>query len=143
MNTQKLTLFITHHWLLCASFVVAFIALMVLEARSKGTSATRLTAQQLTQLINRESALVIDIRDATAFNDSHIVNAVNIPLADISQNIKRLEKDKHRPIVLVCALGQKSPGVMNQLRLKGFTKVYMLAGGMHSWRNTNMPTVKS
>lgn len=142
-NLQKLWPFIMHHWILSAAFVLAVIVLIVLEARSKGVGGnTRLSVHQLTQLVNREQAVIVDIREAIVFNDGHIVNAVNIPLADVDQNIKRLEKDKQRPIVVVCAMGQKSLAVMNKLRKLGFEKVYVLTGGMAAWRNASMPVVK-
>lgn len=141
-NIEKLWPFIVHHWILCAAFVIAFIVLVVVEARSKGAGGARLSAQQLTQLINREQALIVDIRDASTFNDGHIVNAINIPVSDLDHNVKRLEKDKQRPIVIVCATGQKSPVVMNKLRKLGFEKVHLLTGGMAAWRNASMPIVK-
>ncbi len=141
-NMQKLWPFIMHHWILSAAFVLAVIVMIVIEARSKGVGGARLSAHQLTQLVNREQAVIIDIRDANAFSYGHIINAINIPLADIDQNIKRLEKDKQRPIVIVCAMGQKSTIAMNKLRKLGFEKVYVLIGGMASWRNASMPVVK-
>lgn len=140
---EKLLQFVAHHWLLSAAFVVALMVLIVVEARSKGVGgASRLSVIQLTQLINHEQALIVDIRDAVVFNDGHIVNAINIPFVDFDQNAKRLEKDKQRPIVIVCATGQKSAVVMNKLKKQGFEKVYLLVGGMTAWSNASMPVKK-
>lgn len=139
---SKLLPFIQHHWILVSAFVIALILLFILEARSKGLGGSRLSAAQLTQMVNREQAVVIDIRDAAAFHDGHIIHAINIPLVDLDQNLVRLEKDKQKAIVVVCAMGQKSPVVMNKLRKLGFEKVYILAGGMMSWKNAHLPLVK-
>ena len=139
---EKLIPFIVHHWVLVVAFVIALVILIIVEARSKGMGSSGLSAQRLTQLINREQALVVDIRDAHAFNDGHIIHAINIPFAEIDQNLKRLEKDKTRPIVIVCAMGQKAAMAMNKLKKQGFEKVYILTGGMTAWKNAHMPVAR-
>ncbi len=139
---EKLPAFIAHHWFLVACFVVAFILLIITEARSKGLGGGRVTPQQATILINRENAVVVDIRDANAFNAGHVVNAQNIPAAQLDQQMNRLEAFKQRSIILVCATGQKSLSVMATLKKRGFEKVFVLTGGMGAWKNASMPVVK-
>ncbi len=69
---QDIIQFAVHHWLLCGLFIVLLILLMLEEARSKGLLG-QLGPQDLVQLINRESAVVVDIRNREAFKDGHIV----------------------------------------------------------------------
>lgn len=146
MAMERFTQFITNHWILVTVFVCALVALFVLfviEALSKGlTSKNRLTPFQVTRLINSEKAVVIDIRDANAYNKGHITNAIYISPTELDKNIKYLEQYKHQPLIMVCATGQKSRYLTNKLRKQGYEKVYILMGGMSAWNNANMPLVK-
>lgn len=132
--------FITKHWFLVALFLIAFIWLIIEETRRKG-GGVRLTPQLTTQLINKEKAVVLDIRDVNAFGSGHITGAINIPLPTLDNSVKQLEKYKERPLVVVCATGQKASVVMNKLRKQGYTKIYILAGGIAAWKNANLPLV--
>lgn len=140
---EKLLQFIANHWLLVAAFIIALIALIVLEARSKGLSGKQsLTPHQATRLINSEKAVVIDIRDADTYQKGHITNAINIPATELDKNLKRLEKYKQQPLIIVCGTGQKSGYFMNKLRKQGYENVYIMTGGMNAWKNASMPVVK-
>ena len=138
---EKLFPFILHHWLLVAGFMMALLALIIVEWRSKGTRHG-LSALQLTQLVNHEGALIVDIRDANVFAEGHIVKAMNIPFVNLEQHLKRLEKNKEHPIIIVGTLGQQSAVAMRKLHQQGFGKVHQLTGGMTAWKNANMPVVK-
>ncbi len=69
---QKVLHFIASHWILVTLFVIAFIWLIIEEAKSKGTLGANLTPQTAVSLINRDNAVVIDTRDADAFATGHI-----------------------------------------------------------------------
>ena len=140
--TAKLLHFIATHWILVTLFIIAFVWLIVEEAKGKGMGGARLTPQLATQLINREKAGILDIRDATAFAEGHIVGSINMPAMEIDQSIRRLEKYKQQPLIVVCATGQKATVVMNKLRKQGYTKVYILAGGISAWKSASMPLTK-
>lgn len=140
---QEIVQFVINHWLLVTAFVVALIALLILEARSKGLGgSSRLTPFQGVNFINNQKAIVIDIRDPKNFEKGHIINAVNIPATELNKSFKELEQYKQQPLIIVCAMGQKSAYFVNKLRKNGYQKVYMLAGGMGAWSNANIPVVK-
>jgi rhodanese-related sulfurtransferase len=138
---QEIIQFAVHHWLLSGLFILLLILLMVEEARSKGLLG-QLDAQHLVQLINRESAVVVDTRNREAFQEGHIVGAVNIPQADLEKNPDQLMKYKGRPIVIVCATGQKSGEIAAKLKKKNIENVQVLSGGINAWKNANMPLIK-
>jgi len=139
---QQILHFIAKHWYWVAALVVALLLLFYEESKSKGAGGSRVTPPVATRMINSEKAVVLDIRDTGAFAEGHIVGAINIPIVDFERNMKRLEKYKQRPVILVCASGQKSGSLMNKLRKQGFDKVYILAGGINAWKNATMPLVK-
>lgn len=139
---QKVLHFIAHHWLIASAFVIALVILIIEETRSRGLGGGRLSPLQVTHFINREQALILDVRESTAFDQGHIVGAMNIAVADFGREKKRLDKYRDRAIIVVCAQGQRSSAIASQLRKEGYLKVYILSGGMNAWKNANMPVIK-
>jgi rhodanese-related sulfurtransferase len=97
---------------------------------------------ELTLKVNREDALVLDIRGAEDFKKGHITGARNLPLAQLPTQLTSLEKAKDAPIIVVCFAGVSAQGAAKQLLAAGFTKVAVLAGGMQKWTGDNLPVVK-
>ena len=94
---------------------------------------------QAVQLINRQDAVVVDVREPAEFKAGHIPNARNIPHGQIGDRLKELEKFKSKPILLSCATGQRSASACNVLQKAGFADVYSLSGGMNAWLQASMP----
>ncbi len=132
--------FITNHWFLVALFGVLVLALVLEELRSGGIS-TGLTPRELTQAINRDEAVVLDIRDKEAFARGHITGAMNIPSAEIEQNLAKLNKLKQKKIVVVCQAGRSCMAVSNTLSKSGFVDVTILKGGVSAWQAADMPLI--
>ncbi|MFC3039401.1 MBL fold metallo-hydrolase [Virgibacillus xinjiangensis] len=93
-------------------------------------------AQRVT---NREDTLILDVRNTDEFDDWRIegenVEVLNEPYFNLLDGIEpvegKLEKDQE--IIAVCAKGNSSEMVAEQLEESGFTKVYSLEGGMQAW----------
>lgn len=135
--------FIATHWLLVGLFILAFIWLAIEEARHQGMGGARLSPQALTHMINQQEAVVVDLRDQSAFKDGHISSSINMPAADIERNLSKLEKYKQRPLIFVCAIGQKSIQIMHKMKKLGFEKVYILGGGLTAWKKADLPLKKT
>lgn len=132
--------FLLQQWPLASALVVAVLLLIFHESKRAGSTVT---PQQLTNLINRQQAAVIDLRDQAEFRKGHIVDAINIPYAKLDERIEELEKLREKPIVLVCKLGQYSSAAGKQLLQKGFKQVYRLSGGIGEWQNAQLPLIKA
>jgi len=139
--TQQLIQFVMKHWLMSAAFLALLILLFIEEARSKGLGS-QLSVQKAIDLINHEQALVLDLRDKNVFKEGHIIGAMNIPKADLDQNINRITNFKQRPIIVVCPNGQQSVQIAQQLKKKGFEKAQALSRGMQGWKSESMPVKK-
>jgi rhodanese-related sulfurtransferase len=123
--------------------VVAFVLLLALFIRNETRRGGRsVSAQQLVDLVNREDAVVLDIRDRKEFQAGHIVDALNIPNANLDSRLDELKKYRERPVVVACKMGQNAGAAGTLLRKQGFTNVSRLSGGMAEWRNQNLPVVK-
>lgn len=132
--------FIGNHLVLVGAFAVLLIALLVTENKRGGQSVS---SQIATQLINREQAVVLDLRAQSEFNAGHIVDALNIPYTSLSSRLSDLEKYKEKPVILVCKMGQHSSAASKMLMKAGFTQVKRMSGGMTEWSSSNLPLVKS
>lgn|SRR3990167_1867934 len=140
---HEITQFVMKHWALVAGFIIVSILIMLEESRSQGGRSGKISSAIATHLINREDGLVVDVRDAAVFRDGHIVNAKNIPLVDIDRNqAKLLATHCNKPIILVDASGLKTPALLLRLKKAGFQRVFLLKGGMESWKLDNMPVTR-
>ena len=136
---EQLFEFIGNHYILTGIFVV-LIGLFARNELQRGGRAV--TAQQLVDLINREGAVVLDVRDKNEFGEGHIVDALNIPHTAIAGRIGELERHKVKPVVVACKMGQHSGAVGTVLRKAGFENVARLRGGITEWRSQNLPVIK-
>ena len=128
---------------LFGGWLVVAILLLVVQFRLMAHGPKSITTQMLTNFVNRENAVVVDIRGQADFNKGHIAGAVNIPLSQVKDKVADLEKYQGRPIIMVCANGIQVSGACETLRKAGIGQLHKLAGGMSSWTGDNLPVVKS
>jgi rhodanese-related sulfurtransferase len=101
-----------------------------------------LNPTQATLLINREGALVVDVRTPEEYASGHLPEALNIPAGEIEARVQELEKLKDTQLILVCQTGARSSGACRKLEKLGFGNVRNLAGGMAGWRAASLPVRK-
>lgn len=94
------------------------------------------------ELINRQDALVLDVRDAPEYGAGHILGAKNLPLARIDAGAGELAKKKDRPLIVYDEGGERSAKAAAALKRQGFTQVAGLAGGLGAWRQAGLPVEK-
>lgn len=138
---QDVIVFVQHHWLLSLSIVIILVLLMILEFIKQRRNMLQLSPSQLVQRINHENAQVVDIRSADAYQKGHIIDAISIPIEELSTKLKKIEKFKSRPIVIVCGTGNESGKAAESLKNQGFN-TYILAGGIRAWQTADMPLIK-
>ncbi|HTH39480.1 MAG TPA: rhodanese-like domain-containing protein [Rhodocyclaceae bacterium] len=105
----------------------------------KGGGSNNLTAAEATLKINRENALVVDVREANEWSTGHIPDARHIALGQLEKRLHEIEKFKDRPVIVCCASGVRSANACKQLRKAGFSQVFNLNGGVSSWGDANLP----
>ena len=131
--------FLIQEWILVAILAV-LIAFYVLRDRLQ--SGLPVSPNELTQLINSEKAVVLDIRPQAEFKAGHLVSAINIAYEKINTDQSDLEKHKSKIIIVVDKMGQYSGAVGKVLIKKGFD-VRRLSGGIGEWQAQNLPLVKT
>jgi rhodanese-related sulfurtransferase len=133
--------FLIKNWALVAIAAVSG-GMLIWPLLRRGAGGPWVTTLEATQLINRNDALVVDLRGAEDYARGHILGAKNIPLADLERRAGELEKVKARPLILHCGDGNRASGGIAALRARGFDKVHNLAGGYAAWLQAGLPVEK-
>ncbi|MBC3932116.1 rhodanese-like domain-containing protein [Undibacterium curvum] len=102
----------------------------------------KVTQLQATQYINQGKTLILDVRNAEEFAAGHLPNAKHIPLPDLANRLKEIEKSKNQVVITVCASGVRSASAASVLAKAGFTQVFSLEGGTNAWREQGLPITK-
>ena len=131
--------FIGNHPLLVGSLVALVTALIFTEMRRGGQG---ITSAQLTQLVNQQGAIVVDVREKADYSKGHIVDSVSMPFAKTQERVAELNRHKDKPIIIVDAQGQHSGMVGKQFKAAGLTNVLRLNGGITTWTGDGLPLVK-
>ena len=65
---------------------------------------------EATRMINRENALILDIRETQEFTKGHI--AGDNPPASVVEKLSELDRYKTSPVVVVCKMGTSAGSVV-------------------------------
>jgi rhodanese-related sulfurtransferase len=112
------------------------------ETRRFTRSHKEVSPMEAVRLINREDALVLDVREDTELTMGKINGARHVPLSVLKQRVGELAKYRERAIVIACGTGMRSAQASNILRQNEFHKLYSLKGGVSAWRDANLPLGK-
>ena len=120
-------------------FLVLLFA--VLTACSSDASAFgKVTAQQASDMVANEQAVIIDVREQSEWDAGHIPGAVFIPLGQLKGRLAELESYNGKPIIMQCRSGARSARASSILVDAGFEQVSNLTGGIIAWSNAGLVT---
>jgi len=68
-------------------------------------------------------AIILDVRTKGEYSSGHAKGSINIPLDQLSENLKKL-KDKEQPIITCCATGMRSASAKSFLKARGYKNVH-------------------
>jgi rhodanese-related sulfurtransferase len=142
MELTTLTTFVIKNWYLFAALVVVLSLLAIEPLRRIVYRLKVLSPMEAVNVINRENAVIADIRDPNDFRTGHIVNSLNIPYAELNARATELDKYKTRPIIVVDRNGDGAPKVAVMLSKRGLPDVRVLAGGTAAWVRAQLPVEK-
>lgn len=134
--------FASRHTLLTASFFILSGLLIYSFFSGRLRGYENVTPARATELINRNDAIVLDVREDNEYKDGHIVNSVHVPASYLADRIKELEKYKNKPIIAGCRSGNRSAQACSLLKKQGFEQVFNLQGGIAAWQHENLPLTK-
>lgn len=127
-------------------WIIAIIVLLVLGAVGlklyrRYTGGTNVSREQLQQWMDKEmDVYILDVRSKKEYESSHIPDAINIGLRDISARMDELKPYNNHKIVVYCEIGGRAGIAQKILNKAGFSEVYHLTGDMAGWRKAGFPT---
>lgn len=133
--------FLIDNWMLISVALVS--GAMLLWPALRGATGGGVNAAQAVQLINRERAVVVDVCEADEFAQGHVGGAKNVPVAQLEQRLPEVVKNKTVPLILVCASGARANRALGVAKKLGYDKAQVLAGGMKSWKDANLPVERA
>lgn len=140
---QQLQQFVANHTIMVAAWVALFVAVLFNFYKGATNKFKVLTNAQATQLINKEEAVILDVRSDDEFRAGHIIESHHLIPSDIkSKKLSSIEKFKDRPVIVVDSNGLSAGNLANELGKQGFSKVYTLKEGIIGWKAANLPLAK-
>ncbi|MFN8158859.1 MAG: MBL fold metallo-hydrolase [Candidatus Nanopelagicales bacterium] len=117
--------------------VVPEIEAWLAATPERSTSASRLTAVQLAELLEGDDApVVLDVRNPGELVNGTIPGSLHIPLAQLSA---RIDEVPTSTLVIHCAGGWRSSVAASYLRAQGRTDISDLLGGFSAWAAMKEP----
>ena len=133
--------FIVDNWMLIA--IVLSSGAMLAWPLVRGANAGSLTAQGAVTLINRQRAVLIDVRSPEEFATGHATGAKNLPLDQLEGKLPGAVKNKTVPVLIMCASGTRAQRAVAAAKKLGYEQAQAVAGGLKSWKDANLPIEKA
>ena len=136
---ENLGEFIGNHPLLFAAAAVTLALIFWTEFGRLTRKYRDLAPNELVQLINRDKAVVVDVREDSETRKGTIVGAKRLPASVFRQRMEDLDKFRDHMIVVCCQSGTRSPQLCEMLVKAGFPSVAQIKGGMAAWESAGLP----
>ena len=134
--------FIVNNWMLELIIVMSGAMLVWPLVQGRFSKLKDVGTLAATQLINRQNAVLLDVRDTKEYAAGHLPNAVHVPLSELGSRSSELAKLKSRPVIAYCERGQRSRAAGSALAKLGFADIYQLTGGFRAWKDAGLPVEK-
>ena len=82
-------------------------------------------------------AVLLDVRERDEFMQVRVDGSLLIPMSQLGVRLDEIPKD--RPILVLCASGNRSASVTAHLRSEGWEDVANVAGGISTWERMGLP----
>ena len=102
-----------------------------------GGNTEHITINDYADQFDSRDHVLIDVRTAEEYRQGRMPGAKLIPLNEIGSRTDEIPADK--PVVLVCATGNRSMVAAGQLSRAGFEQLYNLKGGTAAWARAGNP----
>lgn len=136
---EQLIEFAGNHLLLIGAFAVVLALVIKVEYEHQSGKTNQIDPTAAIRLMNNDSAVVLDVREAGDFSKGHIKDAKNVPISSFKSQLDSLVKHKDKPVLAYCRSGNVSGKACRILKHSGFNNVYNLAGGIVNWQDANLP----
>lgn len=132
--------FLINNWVLIL-VAVGSGAMLLWPVLTGGVGQGGVSVADAVQKMNREKAVLVDVREANEYAAEHVVQARHVPLGEVEQKLAQVAKNKQAPVLFICVSGARSGRAAAIARKLGYEQALSVAGGMGAWRRANLPVV--
>ena len=112
-------------------------AMLVRQVATPGGKSV--SPQAAIAIKDRQGGVFVDVREEHEVAVEHIQGSLIIPLKTLPSSLAKLEKYRNKPVVVVCASGQRSAAACRVLNKAGFADVCQIEGGIQNWEKAGLP----
>lgn len=141
MNTPY-TDFIAGNFVLFAALGIIIALILRMEIKHALRGFKSVTPAEAVRFINKEDALVLDIRESNELGQGSIRGARHLALSVLKQRLEELHEYIEKPVIAYCKAGNRSTQACEILKKNNFSNVMSLKGGLEAWKMDNLPVVK-
>ncbi len=99
---DKFLIFLVDNYIAVLLLFFLLFALIIYESRKGGK---KIDTSEATRIINKENALVVDLRTSAEFNSGTISGAINLEPDSVDKENSLFKANESDQILLVCKLG--------------------------------------
>jgi len=104
------------------------------QTQQVATGKDEITALELkVKMDEKQDFFLLDVREPNEYEIANIKGATLLPLSQLPNRFKELEKYKGKQIVVHCKSGVRSMKAINFLKQQGYTNLVNVAGGILGW----------
>ena len=134
--------FISDNIFLFAALGIILALILRMEIKRATRGFKDITPTEAVQLINKEDAVLVDVRESSELVHGSIRNAKHLALSVLKQRVDELKSHVNQPVITYCKSGNRSSEACEILKKNDFTNVMSLKGGIEAWKVANLPVVK-
>jgi len=103
--------------------------------------AQHVSVSEFQELLERQDAIVLDVREPEEYQQGHLPGSGLLPLRTFPEKGSELPADK--TLLLVCRSGRRTSRALFMLEEMGFEDLHGLRGGILAWRAEGLPITGS
>jgi len=103
------------------------------ETQAVMNTYQQISAKEAKTMMDEQEVLILDVREQSEYDESHIPNAVLLPLGTITQeSAEAAIPDKDTVVLVYCRSGNRSKKASQILADLGYSNIYEF-GGITTW----------
>lgn len=116
------------------------MAFLFRKSGSAETPYKHINVKQYRDEFGEAEHTLVDVRTVEEYQGGHLPGAINVPLHELQNRVQEIPRDK--PVIVVCASGNRSMTGSEVLAVAGHQNVYNLQGGTMRWMMQGLPIDK-
>ena len=128
--------------LMVAGFIGVLGFIIKTELSRMSRTYKQVGVNEAVNLLNKDNAVVLDVREDKEILSGTIKGARHIKLGDLTDKVDNIGNNKQDPVLVYCRSGNRSGYACQQLTKAGYEDVSNLTGGILAWESANLPVAK-